>query len=57
MEHLMGETLAQRLECGSLPLEQALTVGTEIADALSAAHRQRVIHRDLKPGAQEVVFR
>src|SRR5512139_1560466 len=50
MEHLAGETLAQRLEKGQLPLERALTVATEIADALSAAHRQGVIHRDLKPG-------
>jgi len=50
MEHLTGETLAQRLEKGPLPIEQALTVATEIADALSAAHRQGVIHRDLKPG-------
>jgi serine/threonine-protein kinase len=50
MEHLTGETLAQRLEKGPLPLEQALTVATEIADALAAAHRRGVIHRDLKPG-------
>src|SRR5512139_4109595 len=50
MEHLTGETLAQRLEKGPLPLEQALTVATEIADALTAAHRQGVIHRDRKPG-------
>ena len=50
MEHLTGETLAQRLEKGSLPLEQALAVATEIAEALCAAHRQGVIHRDLKPG-------
>jgi eukaryotic-like serine/threonine-protein kinase len=50
MELLAGETLAQRLEKGPLPLEQALTVATEIADALAAAHRQGVIHRDLKPG-------
>ena len=42
MEHLTGETLAQRLEKGPLPLDQALTVATEIADALAAAHRQGV---------------
>jgi len=50
MEHLTGETLADRLTRGPLPLAQALTVAAEIADALAAAHRQGVIHRDLKPG-------
>jgi len=49
MEHIAGETLAARLRRGPLPLEQAVTVATEIADALSAAHHQGVIHRDLKP--------
>jgi serine/threonine-protein kinase len=50
MEHLEGETLAARLEKGPPPLPQALTIAIEIAEALSAAHRHGVIHRDLKPG-------
>ena len=50
MEHLDGETLAHRIEKGPLPIAQALTIAIEIADALSAAHRHGVIHRDLKPG-------
>ena len=50
MEYLEGETLAQRLEKGALPLDQALQVAIEIADALDKAHRQGITHRDLKPG-------
>ncbi len=50
MEFLDGETLAARLARGPLPLEQALKIGTEIADALDKAHRQGIVHRDLKPG-------
>ena len=49
MEYLDGETVAQRLEKGALPLDQALTVAIAIADALDKAHRQGIVHRDLKP--------
>ena len=50
MEFLEGETLADRLGRGPLPVEQALKIGVEIAGALDAAHRQGIVHRDLKPG-------
>jgi Tol biopolymer transport system component len=50
MEYLEGETLAQRLEKGALPLQQLLRVAAQVADALDKAHRQGVVHRDLKPG-------
>jgi len=50
MEYLEGETLADRLVKGPLPLEQVLRCGIETADALDKAHRQRIVHRDLKPG-------
>src|SRR5205823_5459802 len=50
MEFLEGETIAQRLEKGALPLEHALRCAIEIADALDKAHSQGITHRDLKPG-------
>lgn len=50
LEYLQGESLADRLQRGQLPMEQVLAYGIEIADALERAHRQGVVHRDLKPG-------
>jgi eukaryotic-like serine/threonine-protein kinase len=49
MELVEGETLAARLKKGSLPIDQALRYGAEIADALAAAHQKGITHRDLKP--------
>jgi serine/threonine protein kinase/Flp pilus assembly protein TadD len=50
MEYVEGDTLATHLRRGAMPLERALALGIDIADALAAAHAGGVIHRDLKPG-------
>src|ERR1700694_2664145 len=50
MQYLEGETLADRLTKGALPLDQALQVAIQIADALATAHKAGIVHRDLKPG-------
>ncbi len=50
MEYLEGETLAERLKRGPLPIEAALKLSGEIATALAAAHGRGIVHRDLKPG-------
>src|SRR5438093_10782430 len=50
MELLDGESLADKLAKGPLPVEHVLRYGTQIADALDKAHRQGIVHRDLKPG-------
>src|SRR5947199_84331 len=50
MELLDGQTLADRLAKGRLPIEHVLRYGIQIADALDRAHRQGIVHRDLKPG-------
>src|ERR1700761_1113587 len=49
MEYLEGQTLAERLQKGALPVDQVLKIGIEIAQALEKAHQQGIIHRDLKP--------
>ena len=50
MEYLQGETLAERLRRGPLPLDKALKTAIQIAEALERAHRAGFVHRDLKPG-------
>jgi len=49
LELLRGETLAERLRCGPLPLDEALRIAVEVGRALEHAHDADVIHRDLKP--------
>src|SRR5271165_4903953 len=50
MEYLEGESLAERLRKGPLPLKETLKIGIEVCEALEAAHRPGIVHRDLKPG-------
>ena len=49
MELVEGEDLSQRIARGAIPLEEALPIAKQIAEALEAAHEQGIIHRDLKP--------
>jgi eukaryotic-like serine/threonine-protein kinase len=49
MELIEGETLADRLRRGALPIEDTLQIALQIADALETAHEKSIVHRDLKP--------
>ncbi len=49
LEYVDGQTLAQRISKGALPVDEALGICRQIADALEAAHEKGIIHRDLKP--------
>jgi Tol biopolymer transport system component len=49
MELVEGPTLADRIAHGAIPIDEALPIAKQIADALEAAHEQGIIHRDLKP--------
>ena len=54
LELVEGDTLADRIARGPLPLDEALPIARQIAEALEAAHEQGVIHRDLKPANVKV---
>lgn len=49
MELIEGQTLAERLEQGALPVNEAMGIAMQIAEALEAAHQRNIVHRDLKP--------
>ena len=49
MELVAGDDLSQRIARGAIPLDEALPIAQQIAEALEAAHEQGIIHRDLKP--------
>ncbi len=54
LELVDGEDLAERLKRGAIPLDEAIAVATQIAEALEAAHDKGIVHRDLKPANVKV---
>jgi len=50
LEYVPGETLTERMAREPLKLEEALSIGQQVAEAISAAHKKSIVHRDLKPG-------
>src|SRR5262249_26108731 len=55
MELIEGETLAERIARGALPVDEALNVAKQICEALEAAHEKGIIHRDLKPANVKIL--
>src|SRR5215470_14805539 len=56
MELVEGETLAERIARGPLPIEETLDIAKQICEALEAAHEKGIIHRDLKPGNVKILL-
>ena len=56
MELVEGEDLSQRIAKGAIPLDEALPIARQIAEALEAAHEQGIIHRDVKPASSHARF-
>ena len=54
MELVEGEDLSERIAHGAIPLDDALAIARQMADALEAAHDQGIVHRDLKPANVKV---
>src|SRR5215813_5906570 len=55
LELVEGETLADRIARGPIPVEEALTIAKQICEALEAAHEKGIVHRDLKPANVKVM--
>jgi eukaryotic-like serine/threonine-protein kinase len=55
MELVEGETLADRIKRGPIPVDEALQIGSQICEALEAAHEKGIVHRDLKPANVKVL--
>jgi serine/threonine-protein kinase len=56
MELVGGDTLAERIKRGAVPLEESLGIATQITEALEAAHEKGIVHRDLKPANVKVTL-